>query len=338
MLKFIRIRHILFTLLLGMIPLTSFGFVSITIAPPELPVYEQPPCPGDGYIWTPGYWVYGDDSYYWVPGVWVEPPRVGVLWTPGYWGFVGSDYRWNAGYWGPHVGFYGGVNYGFGYGGVGFGGGEWQGNVYRYNTAVTNVNTTVVRNTYVNNTVVNNTTAGNNRASFNGTGGVTAQPTAEEQKALQEQHIAATTAQRNHEQTALHDRNQSAAVNHGHPTTTALSSVKGQEQVKRNANEINTGQPKGVESPKLEKRRTKSNQGEHPNNPANEGNLKPEERTKANVHETNHADENATNPNTHHAKGPSGGHEETAKPRDQKSASKPHGEKRPNDKSEKNKE
>ena len=26
----------------------------------------------------------------------------------------------NAGYWGPHVGFYGGINYGYGYGGVGY--------------------------------------------------------------------------------------------------------------------------------------------------------------------------------------------------------------------------
>src|SRR6202007_1231013 len=84
--------------------------VSVTIAPPELPVYAQPLCPGEGYIWTPGYWAYGPEGYYWVPGVWVQPPMVGVLWTPGYWGFVGGVYRWNAGYWGPHVGFYGGVN------------------------------------------------------------------------------------------------------------------------------------------------------------------------------------------------------------------------------------
>src|SRR6202158_2360966 len=33
--------------------------ISVTIAPPELPVYEQPPVPGPGYLWTPGYWAYG---------------------------------------------------------------------------------------------------------------------------------------------------------------------------------------------------------------------------------------------------------------------------------------
>jgi len=29
---------------------------SVVIAPPPLPVYEQPLCPGDGYLWTPSYW------------------------------------------------------------------------------------------------------------------------------------------------------------------------------------------------------------------------------------------------------------------------------------------
>jgi hypothetical protein len=75
--------------------------VSITIAPPVLPVYVQPAIPGPGYIWTPGYWAYGDAGYYWVPGTWVLPPAVGVLWTPGYWGWHDGIYGWNAGYWGP---------------------------------------------------------------------------------------------------------------------------------------------------------------------------------------------------------------------------------------------
>ncbi len=46
----------------GMLLLSTASFaqvgVSVTIAPPELPVYEQPLCPGDGYIWTPGYWAW----------------------------------------------------------------------------------------------------------------------------------------------------------------------------------------------------------------------------------------------------------------------------------------
>src|ERR1700748_3542042 len=101
--------------------------VSVRLAPPAIPVYEQPPCPVDGYLWIPGYWGYGDDGYYWVPGYWEAPPTVGFLWTPGYWGYAGGLYGWHAGYWGPHIGFYGGVNYGYGYGGSGYYCGRWGG-------------------------------------------------------------------------------------------------------------------------------------------------------------------------------------------------------------------
>src|SRR5260221_557140 len=108
--------------------------VSIRTAPPALPVYAQPPCPVEGWLWTPGYWAYDEfDGYYWVPGVWVAPPTPGFLWTPGYWGYAGGIYGWHHGYWGPHIGFYGGVNYGYGYGGAGFAGGEWRGSVFHYN-------------------------------------------------------------------------------------------------------------------------------------------------------------------------------------------------------------
>src|ERR1700739_4318174 len=139
--------------------------VSIRVGPPAWPVYPQPICPGPGYIWTPGYWAYGPVGYYWVPGTWVVAPAVGLLWTPGYWG--------------AHVGFYGGINYGFGYTGVGFVGGAWHGGVFAYNTAVTNVNTTVIHNTYNTTAINSNTTV--NRVSYNGgTGGTTAQPTAPE--------------------------------------------------------------------------------------------------------------------------------------------------------------
>src|SRR6202522_1727748 len=117
--------------------------ISVHVGPPALPVYVQHPCPTEGYLWTPGYWADGDAGYYWVPGVWVAPPRVGLLWTPGYWGFAGGLYGWHTGYWGPHVGFYGGVNYGFGYHGVGFAGGEWRGGAFFYNRAVLNVDVNI---------------------------------------------------------------------------------------------------------------------------------------------------------------------------------------------------
>ncbi|MGB2626317.1 MAG: hypothetical protein WAK20_05980 [Candidatus Acidiferrum sp.] len=194
--------------------------VGIHVGPPVLPVYAQPVCPGVGYMWTPGYWAYGSDGYFWVPGTWVLAPTPGYLWTPGYWGWGGGGYFWHAGYWGPHVGFYGGINYGFGYVGSGFYGGQWIGGAYHYNTAVTNVNTTVVNNTY-NTTVANNNTTVN-RTSYNGgTGGVTAQPTAAEQAAANEPHTAPTVAQTQHQQAASTNRAMLASENHGTPAVAA---------------------------------------------------------------------------------------------------------------------
>jgi hypothetical protein len=102
-------------------------------APPQIPDYEQPECPGDGYIWTPGYWAWGDGGYYWVDGAWVLPPYTAALWTPGYWGWGDGLYAWSPGYWGLNVGFYGGINYGFGYFGSGFYGGYWNGGRFWYN-------------------------------------------------------------------------------------------------------------------------------------------------------------------------------------------------------------
>ena len=189
--------------------------------PPPLPEYQQPPCPEEGYLWTPGYWAYTNGGYYWVPGTWVQPPRVGFLWTPGYWGFsAGGIYVFHAGYWGPHVGFYGGVNYGYGYHGDGFVGGRWEGNRFAYNTAVVNVNNTVVHNTYVNNVVVNNVTV--NKVSYNGgAGGVAAAPTPEQRRVAQEPHVPPTPMQHDHVREAVKNPALSAAVNGGHPAIAA---------------------------------------------------------------------------------------------------------------------
>jgi hypothetical protein len=195
--------------------------VTVEVAPPPLPVYVQPACPVEGYIWTPGYWAWAPAGYYWVPGTWVAPPRIGVLWTPGYWGFVGGVYLWHAGYWGPHVGFYGGVNYGFGYAGVGYAGGRWAGNTFAYNRTVTNVNVTVVHNTY-NETVINNVTV--NRVSYNGgAGGTAAAPTAEERMAAQEPHVAPTSMQQEHIRQAAASPALFAKANGGHPAIAATT-------------------------------------------------------------------------------------------------------------------
>lgn len=216
------VRCLLLAFLLLVIPASSFAgvVISVAIAPPALPVYEQPPCPGDGYIWTPGYWAYGPEGYYWVPGTWVMPPTVGVLWTPGYWGWGNGVYIWHAGYWGPHIGFYGGVNYGFGYFGHGYDGGYWRGRHFYYNRTVNNVRITNVH--IYNKTVINNVTV--NRVSYNGGhGGINARPTHEQERWSRERHFEPTHLQRDHEHGARGNREFWASENHGRPAVAATS-------------------------------------------------------------------------------------------------------------------
>jgi hypothetical protein len=185
--------------------------VIVKLAPPPIVVFDQPACPGDGYIWTPGYYQYGDYGYYWVPGQWVLPPSPGLLWTPGYWGYASGKYAWHEGYWGPKVGFYGGVNYGNGYPGSGFTGGRWEGKVFMHNAAVSKVDHAVVHNTYVDRTVVQ-VNKGPNHA-FNGKGGIKAQPSDTEVEAGRATHQAPTTEQVSHAQEA----NQNHLAAHGTP-------------------------------------------------------------------------------------------------------------------------
>ena len=195
--------------------------VSISFAPPELPVYEQPLCPGDGYIWTPGYWAWDGYDYYWVPGTWVLAPEPGFFWTPAWWGWGGHGYIFHEGYWGPRVGFYGGVNYGYGYFGHGYEGGHWEGGHFFYNRTVNNINVTEIHNVY-NTTIINN--YGNSRISYNGgRGGIEARPTAEEEAARHERHVPPVTAQMQHTEAARTNRELRASVNHGKPPVAATS-------------------------------------------------------------------------------------------------------------------
>ena len=287
---FFRFRNLMLLLVLCAVPFampaTSSAQISVGVAihvgPPVLPVYTQPPCPEDGFIWTPGYWGYGPAGYYWVPGVWVAPPRVGFLWTPGYWGFVGGGYAWHAGYWGPHVGFYGGVHYGFGYDGVGFVGGRWDGGHFAYNTAVVNVNRTVVRNVYVDRTVVVHNDY--SRASFNGEGGINARPTGNEERWSHEDHVSATSNQMAHEQNFRNDHNALASVNHGEPHTVAMNRVNGRQfdQQGRIAQGAHSGQLTPGETQHLENREGNIHNEVRNDREANGGRLTPQERQQVN--------------------------------------------------------
>jgi hypothetical protein len=285
------IRKTLVGATLALVPAASFAgvFISVNIAPPVLPVYTQPLCPGDGYLWTPGYWAYGDEGYYWVPGVWVRPPQVGLLWTPGYWGWGNGVYLFHAGYWGPHVGFYGGVNYGFGYGGAGFYGGRWEGGRFAYNTAVVNVNTTIIHNTYIDRTVINHETVGV-RTSFNGgAGGIQVRASEREMAFDHERHFDATPEQRNHMEMAHADRSNFASVNGGHPQNAAFSrpGVRAENQQQRIAQGVRSGQMTAGETRNVEGREASINHQVAADRAANGGHLTAQEHQQVNQRQNN---------------------------------------------------
>ena len=218
-------RFLLFALVVLVMSSASFAQIGVGIAihigPPALPVYVQPPCPAEGYIWTPGYWAYDYDynDYYWVPGTWVLAPQVGFLWTPGWWGWGGDRFLFHEGYWGPRVGFYGGINYGFGYFGHGYEGGRWDHDHFFYNRSVNNVNITNIHNVY-NTTVINKTVV--NRVSYNGgNGGINERPRPEEEAAERERHIGPVAAQNEHLQAARSNPQLRASMNHGKPPIAA---------------------------------------------------------------------------------------------------------------------
>ena len=222
------IRSLLVAAVVHCLSSAAFAQVNavITTAPPNLPVYEQPMCPNDtddssicppdGYLWVPGYWAW-DGDYYWVPGTWVFAPEVGDFWTPGYWSSSDGGYIFHQGYWGRSVGFYGGIDYGFGYPGHGYQGARWDDGWLHYNAAVNHVNTGRPGFTY--NTQVNDS---GNRISFNGgVGGMNASPTHDEEVAAREKRSGPTLQQDQHRWFAQNDPQQRFSANHGAPPIVA---------------------------------------------------------------------------------------------------------------------
>lgn len=195
-------------------------------APPPLPVYDQPPAPDPNDIWTPGYWNYASTGYYWVPGTWVAAPYYGALWTPPYWGYAGSRYRFHRGFWGPHVGYYGGINYGFGYIGTGYYGGYWRGHDFYYNRAVNRVGPSF-RTVYERPVIVNNVRYDARptvHTSYNGgPGGLRSQPRPFEMAAERERHEGPLPAQLALRQAALANRGNFYAQNGGRPAQVAFA-------------------------------------------------------------------------------------------------------------------
>lgn len=196
--------------------------ITVSFGPPPIPYYVQPPAPYPNWIWSPGYWAYDPvDGYYWVPGTWVPAPEAGLLWTPGYWAWNGFAFVWSSGYWAPEVGWYGDVDYGYGYYGHGYYGGHWNHDTFEYNTAVSNVNRRVIRNVYSDPRVVDHTW---NRVSYNGgRGGISARPSAAALAVARHRVFGPTTVQTQHMQYAAKNRAFFDRVNHGRPATAAVA-------------------------------------------------------------------------------------------------------------------
>ncbi len=216
------VRILLFALAVLTISAAASAQVRITVGfgPPAIPVYEQPICPGDGYLWTPGYWAWDPDfdDYYWVPGTWVLAPEVGFLWTPPWWGWDGGVFLFHEGFWGPHIGFYGGINYGFGYFGVGFVGGRWDGGHFFYNRDVMNINVVNIHNVYNEHINITNVS----HVSYNGgEGGINARPRPEDEIADHDRHVGAIAAQTEHIQAARGNPELRASANQGRPPIAA---------------------------------------------------------------------------------------------------------------------
>jgi hypothetical protein len=237
--------------------------VSVGLAPPPLPIEEQPAIPGYGYMWTPGYWAWDPtfNSYYWVPGEWVEPPQVGLYWTPGYWGWNNGAFLFNSGYWGPTVGFYGGVDYGYGYGGRGFEGGEWRGGRIYYNRTVTNFGGRRIA-TVFSRPVTPVTTS---RTSFvGGRGGLNVRPTPAELAAARARHVRATPEQVRQAHAAATNPDLKADVVKAKPRITAGRTMPAKTAVGGPMN------PRGPVNPRA-KGAASVNGPLHPSNPRAEG-------------------------------------------------------------------
>jgi len=127
------------------------------------------------------------------------PPAVGLYWTPPWWGWNGAAYVFHAGYWGPSVGYYGGINYGFGYFGTGYAGGYWRSGRFYYNREYNNFGHRHIPWTYSKPVP----RPDHNGVGWNGgVGGMPGQPSSRDQAAARARHWQPTGPQVQHFNTA----------------------------------------------------------------------------------------------------------------------------------------
>lgn len=69
------------------------------MAPPPPRVEPQPPSPGAGYLWAPGYYAFKSKAYEWTPGAWSRPPQPGLAWVAPTYVTTGGHYYFQPGRW-----------------------------------------------------------------------------------------------------------------------------------------------------------------------------------------------------------------------------------------------
>jgi hypothetical protein len=141
------------------------------------------------------------------------------LWTPPYWSRVDGGYAFHAGYWADEIGFYGGVNYGYGYAGDGYQGGRWENGAFSYNRAVNNLGSLGITNVYDRSVTADDNAV---RVSFNGGHrGTAALPTRHQEALAGAGHIGATAEQQKHFELASMNRSLYSKLNKGEPGVAA---------------------------------------------------------------------------------------------------------------------
>jgi hypothetical protein len=126
---------------------------------------------------------------------------------------------WYPGYWGTAVGYYGGINYGYGYNGYGYYGGYWRGERFFYNRDVNRITNIRITNVY-SQRVVERSRFGH-VSYYGGPGGTDIRPTSNQLAAGRERRFGAINQQLEQERFARSNPAQRARENRGRPEIAA---------------------------------------------------------------------------------------------------------------------
>ena len=71
----------------------------VTTAPPPPQQETQPPSPGAGHVWVPGFWQWNGSRHVWSAGHWAEPPQTGMTWQAPKWENRAGHWQFEEGKW-----------------------------------------------------------------------------------------------------------------------------------------------------------------------------------------------------------------------------------------------